>query len=125
MRVKANDVLDANAEITRAFRGEIIGYFRRVGPNRWDDYELVRDDLGTIEILPGVRVQLSRRGPEFRIRARGKVLLVRWALDPGDDAAIGLEGPALRRHFVERFCAEFHNAAGMGAGAMIARKLVE
>ena len=124
MRVKANDVLDPNAAITRAFTGKIVGHFRRVGPNRWDDYELVRDEAGTLDVLPGVRVQLSRQGPQFRIRAMGKVLLVRWAPDAAASEEIrALSGRALREHFLANFCETFSHAAGIGAGAMIARKL--
>jgi len=123
MRVKASDVLDTNAAITRPFTGKIVGYFRRVGPNRWDDYELVRDELGTIDVLPGVRIQLSKRGPKFRMRAKGKVLLVRW--QPAEGEATDLQGPELRDHFVQEFCESFHDDAGIGARAFIAQKLVD
>ncbi len=124
MQVKASDVLDTNAAITRPFVGKIVGQFRRMGPNRWDDYELIREDLGSIDVFPGVRVQLATRGPEFRMRAKGKVLLVRWTPDAElAEAHPELHGPALRNYFVQQYCESSRDDPGIGEAAVLASKL--
>jgi hypothetical protein len=77
LQVKAGDVLDPNARVRERFRAKIVGHFRRLGPNRWDDYVLVDEDQGEMDVLPGVRVQLEDQGAEVRIRSHGHVLRVR------------------------------------------------
>ena len=101
-----------------------MGYFRRTGPNSWDDYEFLHDDQGTIEVLPGIRVQVERRDTCVRLRRRGTVYRVRW--DPGTDDLEELasaEASERRRYFVTRYLSEFDEAPGIGAAAVIARKL--
>lgn len=85
-RVDARDVLDAEATTGRAFPGRVVGVFRRTGPNDWDDYELVEEDGGPIDVLAGVPIQLEPAGPRFRMRRRGEVVVVEWTPDDGDSA---------------------------------------
>jgi hypothetical protein len=77
-RVDARDVLDANATATRAFRGRVLGRYRRTGPNAWDDYVLVEQDGGSIEVLAGTQVQLEDAGAIVRLRRGGEVVVVAW-----------------------------------------------
>lgn len=123
-RVDARDVMDANGETKRAFSATLLGHFRRTGPNRWDDYEWVRDPPEPIEVSPGVAVQLERRGTEVRLRRRGQVIQVRWTPDANEEAALTAASPAERRaHFVERYLDLGAAAAGIGTSAFIAAKL--
>ena len=123
-RVDARDVLDANARTARAFLGTAVGYFRRTGPNSWDDYEFVRSDPEPVEVLPGVRVQVERRGTEIRLRRHGQVARIRWdpgAADPPELA--NASSQERREYFVATYLADFDDAPGIGAAAWIARKL--
>jgi hypothetical protein len=97
-RVDARDVLDANAVTSRAFTGRVVGSYRRTGPDSWDDYVLVEEDGGTVEVLPGTHVQVEADGALFRMRRRGQVVVVSWLPGPGDQVT-GVE-----RHttFLER-----------------------
>jgi hypothetical protein len=85
-RVDARDVLDADATTSRAFSGRVVGAFRRSGPNSWDDYVLVDEDGGPIEVFPGVPIQVED-GASFRMRRQGEVIRVAWTPDDGDGAA--------------------------------------
>lgn len=122
VRVKASDVLDANAVVRRAFRGRGVGYFRRIGPNRWDDYVFVRDDQGEIDVHPGVRVMLESQGAAVRLRARGRVLRVLW------EGALPNERKPTPRQcrdaFVAHYLEAFDEAPGLGAAAFVARNLM-
>lgn len=83
-RVDARDVLDADATTSRAFPGRIVGVFRRVGPNPWDDYVLVDEDGGPIEVFPDVPIQVEAQGATFRMRRKGEVIRVEWTPDDGE-----------------------------------------
>ena len=123
-RVDARDVLDANARTRRGFGGRIVGYYRRVGPNRWDDYEYVKDDQGPIDVNPGLRVQLEPRGVTFRMRSRGKVIVVQWVPDQAARAKPkGKTRRQLRELFVAEYLSGYANRRGLGGAAVIARKL--
>ena len=50
-RLDARDVLDADATTARSFWGRVLGVYRRTGPNSWDDYALVEEDGGPIEVF--------------------------------------------------------------------------
>lgn len=82
--VKSADVIDENVETKRFIRGEIIGRFQPTGPNRWDDWELTRDDIGgSVEIPSGNRLFLEPLGAAEEIRfrwreGRGSVLRLKW-----------------------------------------------
>ena len=97
-RLDARDVLDADATTARGFSGRVLGVYRRAGPNSWDDYVLVEEDGGPIEVLAGTPVQLESDGAVFRMRRKGEVTLVAWVPGPGEaDGASDL-----RARFVER-----------------------
>ncbi len=123
LRVDARDVLDPNARTRRAFQGRIVGRFRRGGPNTWDDYIYEAEDGGPIDVLPGVPVQLERRGAEFRQRRRGQVVRVAWLAPPEVLAEVGTDARALRRRFLAECVESFAEEAGQGPAAMIVRKL--
>ncbi len=116
--------MDANAETKRAFTATLLGHFRRTGPNRWDDYEWVRDPPESVEVAAGVAVQLERRGTDVRLRRRGQVIQVRWTPATSEDAALATATPTeLRAHFVDRYLDLGAEPAGIGASAFIAAKL--
>ena len=89
-------MLDADATTSRAFRGRVVGVFRRSGPNPWDDYVLVDEDGGPIEVLPEVPIQVEADGATFRMRCKGEVLRVAWTPDDGGGEA----GEDLRARFL-------------------------
>lgn len=83
-RVDARDVLDANATATRGFRGRVLGRYRRTGANAWEDYILVEQDGGPIDVLAGTHVQLEDTGAIVRLRRKGEVVVVAWEPEPGE-----------------------------------------
>lgn len=90
-------MLDADATTSRAFSGRVVGVFRRTGPNAWDDYELVDEDGGPIDVFAQTPIQVEREGATFRMRRRGEVVRVAWTPDDGEDE----EGADLRARFLE------------------------
>jgi hypothetical protein len=123
-RVDARDVLDPDAKTARAFSGRIVGHFRPTGPNAWDDYEFVMQDEGTIEVLPGLKIQLERHGARFRMRRQGRVIRVEWEPDEADRGRVGSSDiKALRAFFLASYVVSFDEAPGHGLGAVVARKL--
>jgi hypothetical protein len=124
VRVDARDVLDPNAKTLRAFRAQIVGYFRRVGPNSWDDYQLVREDGGELIVNTKLRVQVEDHGVELRMRKDGRVIRVRWLPTDDERDALRKASPQeLREHFCGEYLDLFANARGAGAAAVIAQKL--
>jgi hypothetical protein len=124
MRVDARDVLDPNAKTLRGFHGKVVGYFRRCGPNSWDDYVYRAEDGDEVDVYPQLRVQLEERGPEFRMRRDGKVVRVRWI--PSKDERKELRRAnekKLREALIEGYLDTYQNKAGKGAVAVIANKL--
>ena len=97
-RLDARDVLDASATTAHGFSGRVRGRYRRAGPNAWDDYVLVEEDGGPIEVFAGTPVQLENEGAVFRMRHKGEVLVVAWVPAPGEAD----EGSDLRTQFLER-----------------------
>jgi hypothetical protein len=97
-RVDARDVLDANAVTSRSFTGRVVGSYRRTGPNAWDDYVLVEEHGGTLEVHAGTHVQVEAEGAVFRMRRQGQVLVVSWVPGPGEVRA----GGDARAAFLER-----------------------
>lgn len=92
-RVKSSDVLDPNALTKRLIRGEVVGHFKPTGPNKWDDFEYLREESGeSIEIGPKNKIQVEPLGakPEIKLRYRKgrKVLMLRWALEETDKEAL-------------------------------------
>jgi hypothetical protein len=96
-RLDARDVLDADATTARGFWGRVLGVYRRTGPNAWDDYALVEEDGGPIEVFPETPVQLENEGAVFRMRRKGVVTVVAWVPGPGETR----DGPDLRARFLE------------------------
>lgn len=127
--IDARDVLDVNALVRRGFVGRVRGHFRRVGPNSWDDYEYIDEPAGpTIDVYPGIKIQLEPSGCDFRMRATGRVLRVSWAGSAPDPS--GTAGrlaqpstPLSREAFIEHYIEAFDEKPGYGAAAVIARKL--
>ena len=97
-RLDARDVLDADATTACSFRGRVLGVYRRTGPNSWDDYALVEEDGGPIEVFAETPVQLENEGAAFRMRRRGEVTVVAWVPGAGEAG----DGPDLRARFIER-----------------------
>ncbi|MBN2195992.1 MAG: hypothetical protein JW751_24455 [Polyangiaceae bacterium] len=123
-RVDARDVMDANAHTTRGFRANVLGHFRRTGPNSWDDYAWVADLAESIEVTAGIPVQLERRGVEVRLRRRGKVFRVRWDPEPETaDLLRGAQPEAIRAYFIEHFLEIQGAPPGIGTAAFVAQKL--
>jgi hypothetical protein len=96
-RVDARDVLDADATTSRAFSGRVVGVYRRTGPNSWDDYVLVDEDGGAIEVAAEIPIQVETDGTTFRMRRKGEVVRVAWAPDDGGSEA----GADLRARFLK------------------------
>ena len=96
-RVDARDVLDADATTRRALAGRVVGVYRRRGPNVWDDYVLVDEDGGLVEVFAGTPIQVEADGATFRMRRKGEVIRVAWAPDDGGHGA----GDDLRARFLK------------------------
>lgn len=123
-RIKSNDVLDANARIKRSFTALIAGFFKNTGPNPWDDYEFIRAEQGTLDVYPGTTIQIEEYGTRVRMRKDGRVIRVIWK--PGDTDPVTLRDASageLRRYFIETYLEDYTDAPGLGAAAVIARKL--
>jgi hypothetical protein len=96
-RLDARDVLDADATTARSFRGRVLGVYRRTGPNPWDDYTLVEEDGGPIEVFAETAVQLENEGAVFRMRRKGEVTVVAWVPGPAEAG----DASDLRARFLE------------------------
>ena len=77
--------------------GRVVGVYRRHGPNAWDDYVLVDEDRGPIEVFAGTPVQVEADGATFRMRRKGEVAVVTWTPEDGEAGA----GTDLRARFLE------------------------
>lgn len=146
-RVKSSDVLDVSHEVLAPFRARVLGVFRRVGPNAWDDYEFIKQiatsDTGavpadgasfpTLDVLAMIPVQLEGRGVEVRLRSDGKVLRVRFLPGDADVQELSrramcafeprLHGRLLRQYFLERYLRPVGEGSLKGASAVIVGKL--
>jgi hypothetical protein len=149
-RVKSSDVLDATHEVRVGFRAIVLGYFRRTGPNSWDDYEFVlrvaspvtrpagdqsSGELEFISVLPLVPVQLEARGVDVRLRSEGKVVRARFVPSEADVETITLslgrafepkqDFRALRQHFLASCLRSVGGDSPKGISAVIVGKLNE
>jgi len=118
-RIDARDVLDTNAKTARGFRARIVGHFRRAGPNPWDDYTFQPIAAGdVVDVLADVPIQVETDGAVFRMRLHGEVDRLVWEPPqaPGGE-------PELRARFLAEYVRPFSEDAGIGAAAVIARKL--
>jgi hypothetical protein len=122
--VDARDVLDANARVKAELSAQVVGHFLRTGPNAWDDYQFVREELGSLTVLPGIHIQLEPDGTDFRMRKEGQVLRVRWTPDARDPAGLAEQSPAEQRsYFIRIYLDDYDDVPGIGAAAWIAGKL--
>lgn len=80
-------MLDADATTSRTLTGRVVGVYRRRGPNAWDDYVLVDEDGGPIEVFAGTPIQVEADGATFRVRRKGEVALVKWTPEEGEGGA--------------------------------------
>lgn len=119
--IEPSRVLAANAKTKASFKGRIVGYFKRMGPNSWDPFEYILEDGGEIDVFPGVRVQVEAQETRFRMRVRGKVHMIAWAPSEADRTELG--GGDLHALFVERCIERFNNKGGIGVSAFIAKSL--
>jgi hypothetical protein len=141
-RVKSSDVLDPTHEVAQVFRAKVLGTFRRVGPNSWDDYEFVKKSSGktsgsetqdVIEVLPTVPVQFENRGAWVRLRTDGKVCRVEFLPQEDDLKRIGTQlgepfepgvhARAMRQYFEAAYLRRLGQGAAFGAAAVIVGKL--
>ncbi len=120
--IDARNVLDPNGKTRRSFAGRIVGTYRRTGPNSWDDYRLVFEDRGPIDVFPSVKIHVEPRQARFRMRSKGEVILVEWA--PGDEERAELgEDADLHAAFLESCVQPFGYKPGIGVTAYIAKTL--
>ncbi len=128
-QIDARDVLDPNARTTRNFRARVVGHFRRVGPNAWDNYVFEPIAGGAmVDVLADVPVEVEAEGTAFRMRRHGEVERLVWVPDaPEDgapaDAAGGEETAERRARFLAECVRAFSEAQGLGGAAVIAGKL--
>ena len=120
--VESNRVLKPNARTLRSFEGQIIGSFRSTGANAWDPFAFVAEGGGPIDVFPGIEIQLEDEGARFRMRAKGRVVVVVWS-PAAEDGLADADPDARRAVFVERYVERFANKGGIGAKAFIARTL--
>jgi len=121
-RVDSRSVFQPNARTKRGFSGRIVGHYQRLGPNAWDDYDLVSKDGGPTNVYPAIKFQLEAEGTRFRMRKNEKVVVVEWTPTPSEQAVIG-EGEDPRAAFLKLCIGTFKNKGGMGATAFIAKSL--
>ena len=90
--VRSGDVFMANAVTRTAVRGRVVGRYVPTGQNRWDDFELVRDEGEEVGVAAESRVQVEPIGadPEVRLRIRRgrEVLVLRWLPTDEDEREI-------------------------------------
>ena len=124
MRVDARDVLDPDGKTSQSFKGQIVGYFKAMGPNSWDDYSFVSEQGDTIEVLPSIKIMMESRGPLFRMRRQSRVIRVAWIPSAQDQQNIDSSAPSAQRaYFLHKYVVSFDEAKGRGAAAVIALKL--
>lgn len=118
-RVRSAEVLVTTHTTRCGVAGKIVGYFRRLGPNPWDDYRFVKEDGGALELGAGVPVMLEAQGPLFRVRSQGRVVRVRYAHQPGATAR------ELRARLLEQVLAPIVSPMLLGVAGMVVKKLNE
>ena len=120
--VCSRKVLVPNGKTKQSLPGRIVGHFQRVGPNPWDDYQFISEVGTRIDVLPGIKVQVEPSEPRFRMRKRGKVVMVEWEPADSDRKNMG-EAEDLRAALLNDFVEYFDNKAGIGVAAFIAKTL--
>lgn len=113
--IDSRDVLDADHRTTADFAAWIVGHFQPLGADPWSDFTFVAADEGDITVLTGIEVQLEKQMPAIRMRWHGKVIRAAWAQGEIDAAA--------RADFIAAHLTPMQATGGIGAAAVIARKL--
>jgi hypothetical protein len=124
-RVDSRDVLDPNGSTKRGFAGRVVGRYRRLGPNAWDDYELLPAEGESLRVAAGVKIQVEESGARFRMRRRGEVLLVEWTPSAAERAALAAAPRDLHAAFIEGCVEDYASPPPLGLAAVIAKKLKE
>jgi hypothetical protein len=124
-RIKSSDVLDVTHHTVSTMRGRVVGYFRRLGPNSWDDYGFVAEPGEDIELVPGVPVMLESRGAELRVRSKGHVVRVRFVPSEVDRPQLPEDASnvQLRRYLAEQVLGVVGEESTLGVSGVIAKKL--
>jgi hypothetical protein len=124
-RVDSRDVLDPNGRTRRAFDARVVARYERVGPNAWDDYEMIPDTGQTLRVAAGIKIQVEEQGTRFRLRRRGAVLVAEWLPSAADGAASEKRHLDPRAAFIEGCIEDYASPPGVGLAAVIAKKLSE
>jgi hypothetical protein len=123
-RVDSRDVLDPTGKTKASFSAKIVGFYKRVGPNPWDDYKFVSRDGDTIDVRSELKVQMEKFGLAFRLRYQGKVVRLEWQPSAEDIQRAGDDDQAtLRTFFLSHYILDFAEAGPQNAAALIANKL--
>ena len=121
-RISSRRVFQANAVSKRTFAGRIVGRYRRLGPNAWDDYVYEPAAGGGITVLPGLKIQVEKTGAVFRMRHRGQVIAVEW--QPVEQRLAEVQaGADARDVFLKRCVRGIGSRPAIGAAATIVSKL--
>ncbi len=94
-----------------------------MGPNPWDDYELVPTKEQPLRVAAGIEIQVEDRGARFRVRRRGQVFLAEWTPSADERAAITSAGGDIHQAFLRNCVADYASSPGVGLAAVITRKL--
>ena len=90
--VKSSEVITPNAVTKISIRGEVVARYAPTGPNKWDDYELTREEGDEIDVAEGTRIEVEPIGadPELRFKSRSgrEVLVCRWVLTEEDQKQV-------------------------------------
>ncbi|MEO1090719.1 MAG: hypothetical protein AAFX81_08800 [Pseudomonadota bacterium] len=113
--VPASRAMRANAKSKRAFAGRVFARFARQGPNSWDPFALRPVALESVDVGPGVRLQIEDEGGIFRMRFKGAVIVA--------EAVDGHGVPLERDVFIAEYVDGFAHAKGHGVSAHIAKTL--
>jgi hypothetical protein len=122
-RVDSRDVLDPNGRTRRAFAARVVGRYRRIGPNPWDDYELLPAEGESLRVAAGIKIQVEGSGARFRMRRHGQVLVVEWTPSEDDRAALAAAGRDIHHAFIAACVEDYASPPGFGLAAVIAKKL--
>ena len=118
-QVDSREVMQTNAKTASTFPARVVGKYQRVGPNSWDPYKLVAEDGRSVEVPPGLEIQVEDYGARFRVRARGAVHVLEWQPAEGETS----DEAEQRAIFLKSCVSSFKHKAGIGAAAFIAKTL--
>lgn len=92
-QMKSNEVFAPNAVTKVTIKAAVIGRYAQSGPNKWDDYELTREDGSEqLELATESRIQVEPIGADPAVRFRTKrgkeVIICSWVTTAEDDKEI-------------------------------------